>query len=93
MFSNRIDLGLTLAIIELLARVGSIASITLLLMLFVGEGFQPSTISANEWGWSSFLSDRGGNRYGYRVVEGRIGITGYGEQPYRFLPGVGIPDA
>jgi len=49
MFSNRIDLGLPLAVIELLARVGSIASITLLLMLFIGEGFHPSKISANEW--------------------------------------------
>ena len=49
MFSNRIDFGLPLAIIELLARVGSIASITLLLMLFAGEGFHPSKISANEW--------------------------------------------
>jgi hypothetical protein len=49
MFSNRIDLGLPLAVIELLARVGSIASITLLLMLFIGEGLNPSKISANEW--------------------------------------------
>lgn len=49
MFSNKIDLGLPLAIIELLARVGSIVSITLLLMLFAGEGFHPSKISANEW--------------------------------------------
>ena len=49
MFSKRIDLGLPLAIVELLARVGSIASITLMLMLFVGEGFHPSRISANEW--------------------------------------------
>jgi hypothetical protein len=49
MFTNRIDLGLPLAIIELMARVGSVASVTLLLMLFVGEGFQPSGISANEW--------------------------------------------
>ena len=49
MFSNKIDLGLPLAIIELLARVGSIASIALLLMLFVGEGFHPSKISTNEW--------------------------------------------
>src|SRR5678810_880750 len=49
MFSNRIDLGFHLAVIELLARVGSIASITLLLMFFVGEGFHPLTISANEW--------------------------------------------
>jgi len=49
MFSNKIDLGLPLAIIELLARVGSIASITLLLMLLVGDGFHPSKISTNEW--------------------------------------------
>ena len=38
MFSNRIDVGLPLAVIELLARVGSIASVTLLFMLFAGEG-------------------------------------------------------
>jgi hypothetical protein len=49
MFSNRIDLSLPLAVIELVARVGSIASITLMLILFVGEGFHPSKISANEW--------------------------------------------
>jgi hypothetical protein len=49
MFSNKIDLGLPLAVIELLARVASIASITLLLMLFLGEGFHPSEISRNEW--------------------------------------------
>ena len=49
MFSNRIDLGFPLGVVELLARVGSIASITLLLMLFIGEGFYPSEISRNEW--------------------------------------------
>ncbi|HEX7770853.1 MAG TPA: hypothetical protein VF435_00440 [Pyrinomonadaceae bacterium] len=49
MFNNRIDLGLPLAVIELLARVGSIVSITLLLVLFLGEGFHPSEISTNEW--------------------------------------------
>lgn len=49
MFSHRTDLGFPLAVIEVLARVGSIASITLLLMLFAGEGFHPSTISRNEW--------------------------------------------
>ena len=49
MFSNRIDWGLSLAVIELLARVGSIASITLLLMLFVGEGFHPSEVTARQW--------------------------------------------
>lgn len=49
MFSNRIDLSMPLAVIELLARVGSVASITLLLMLFWGEGLHPSKISTNEW--------------------------------------------
>jgi len=55
MFSNRIDWGLPLAIVELVARVGSIASVTLLLMLFVGEGFQPSKITANEWTGLAFF--------------------------------------
>ncbi len=49
MFSSRADLGVPLGVVELLARVGSIASITLLLMLFIGEGFRPSEISTNEW--------------------------------------------
>lgn len=49
MFSKRIDLGVPLAIVELLARVGSIASITLLLMLFAGEGFEPSRVTARQW--------------------------------------------
>jgi hypothetical protein len=49
MFTTRIDLGLPLAIIELIARVGSIASITLLILLFAGEGLHPSEISRNEW--------------------------------------------
>ena len=49
MSASRIDFGLPLAVIELLARVGSIASITLLVFLFAGEGFHPSEISRNEW--------------------------------------------
>lgn len=49
MFNNRIDLGLPLSVIEVLARVTSVASIVLLLMLFLGEGFNPSEISRNEW--------------------------------------------
>ena len=49
MFSNRIDLGFPLAVIELLARVGSIASITLLLMLFAGEGLHPSQVTSRQW--------------------------------------------
>ena len=49
MSTNRIDLGFSLAVIELLARVGSIASITLLGLLFMGEAFRPAEISLNEW--------------------------------------------
>lgn len=49
MFSKRIDLGVPLALIELLARVGSIASVTLLLMLFAGEGLHPSKVTARQW--------------------------------------------
>lgn len=49
MSTSRIDLGLPLAAIELLARVGSIASITLLILLFMGEAFHPSEISPHEW--------------------------------------------
>jgi len=49
MFSNNRDFGLPLAVTELLARVGSIASITLLLIVFAGEGLHPSEISRNEW--------------------------------------------
>ena len=49
MFGNRIDLGFPLAVIEMLARVGSIASITLLLMLFAGEGLHPSQVAPKEW--------------------------------------------
>ena len=45
MSTSRIDLGLPLAVIELLARVGSIASITLLILLFAGEALHPSEIS------------------------------------------------
>lgn len=49
MFSNRIDLHVPLKVIDYLARIGSVASITFLLMLFAGEGFHPSKISTNEW--------------------------------------------
>ena len=49
MSTNRIDLGLSLAVIELLARVGSIVSIILLISLFLGEALHPSEISSNEW--------------------------------------------
>jgi len=49
MFSKQINWGLPLAVIELLARVGSIASITLLLMLFAGEAFHPSEVTSRQW--------------------------------------------
>lgn len=49
MYSNRIDLGVPLALTELLARVGSIASITLLLIIFQAEAFHPSEIAPREW--------------------------------------------
>jgi hypothetical protein len=49
MYNHRSDLRVPLAIIELLARAGSIASITLLILIFWGEAFRPSEISATEW--------------------------------------------
>ena len=49
MSTSRIDWGLPLAVIELLARIGSIASITLLIVLFAGEGLHPSGISLSQW--------------------------------------------
>ena len=49
MSTKSIDLRFPLAVIELLARVGSIASITLLFLLFKGEALNPSEISSNEW--------------------------------------------
>ena len=47
--SNRIDLGFPLAVIELLARLGSIASITLIVLIFWSEAVHPSQISRIEW--------------------------------------------
>ena len=49
MLSNRIDLHVPLTVIDYLARIGSVASVTFLIMLFAGEGFHPSEISTNEW--------------------------------------------
>lgn len=49
MSTSRSHFGLPLAVIELLARVGSIASITLLILLFAGEGFHPSEVAPKEW--------------------------------------------
>lgn len=55
MSNKRIDLPGPLAVIEWLARVGSVASVTFLLVLFVGEGIHPSKISANEWAGMIFF--------------------------------------
>lgn len=47
--STRLDSNLPLAMIKLLARLSSIASITLLVLLFWGEAIHPSQISRTEW--------------------------------------------
>jgi hypothetical protein len=49
MSTSKIDVGLPLAVVEMLARVGSIASITLLVMLFWNDILHPSDISLTEW--------------------------------------------
>jgi hypothetical protein len=49
MSNSKIDLGLPLAVVEILARVGSVASITLLVMLFRNDVLNPADISATEW--------------------------------------------
>jgi hypothetical protein len=49
MSTSKIDLILPLAVVEMLARVGSIASITLLVMLFRNDILHPSDISLTEW--------------------------------------------
>jgi len=49
MKTSKIDLGLLLAVVEMLARLGSIASIGLLVMLFRNELLHPSEISRMEW--------------------------------------------
>ena len=49
MFHDKIDLNFPLALIEMIARVCSIASITLLLMLFAGEWLHPSQVTPREW--------------------------------------------
>ena len=55
MLNHRTDLDVPLAVIELLARVGSIASVTLLIMIFMNDAFNPSDISRNEWAGLAFF--------------------------------------
>lgn len=49
MYSNRIDVGFPMAVVEFLARVGSVISITLLFLFFQAEAFHPSEIAPREW--------------------------------------------
>ena len=49
MSTRKINLGLPMALIEFLARVGSVASITFVVLVFWGEAFNPSEISRTEW--------------------------------------------
>src|SRR5687767_4376575 len=47
--STRTDSDLPLTVIEFLARLGSIASIALLVLIFWGEAFNPAQITRTEW--------------------------------------------
>ena len=49
MYNNRIDLGFPMALVEFLARVGSVMSITVLVLLFQAEALHPSEITTGEW--------------------------------------------
>jgi hypothetical protein len=49
MYSNRIELSFPMALVEFLARVGSVVSITLLVLFFQAEAFHPSEIAPREW--------------------------------------------
>ena len=50
MITQRLHSNLPLSLLEWLARTGSILSVGLVVLLFLGEGgFHPSTITAREW--------------------------------------------
>ena len=49
MYSNRMDLGFPMTLVEFLARIGSVMSITLLVLLFQAEALHPSDIAPKEW--------------------------------------------
>ena len=49
MYSNRMDLGFPMALVEFLARIGSVMSITLLVLLFQAEALHPSDIAPKDW--------------------------------------------
>jgi hypothetical protein len=43
------DLGFPMTLVEFLARIGSVMSITLLVLLFQAEALHPSDIAPKEW--------------------------------------------
>ncbi len=49
MYSNRMDLGFPMTLVEFLARIGSVMSISLLVLLFQAEALHPSDIAPKEW--------------------------------------------
>lgn len=49
MYSDRIEIGFPLALLKFLARLGSVTSITLLLLLFRAEAFNPSEVPPRQW--------------------------------------------
>jgi len=49
MYSNSSKSSLPLTLVEFLARVGSVISITLLVLLFQAEAMHPSEIAPREW--------------------------------------------
>jgi len=49
MYSDRMDLSFPMGLVEFLARVSSVISITLLLLLFQAEALHPSQVAPREW--------------------------------------------
>lgn len=49
MYSHKDESNFMLALIEFLARVSSVVSITLLVLLFQGEAFHPSEVAPRQW--------------------------------------------
>ena len=46
---NEIDFRLPMALLKFLARLGSVTSVTLLLLLFQAEAFDPSSVTPKQW--------------------------------------------
>ena len=55
MTTDRIQFNWSLIGLEWIARAASVASITLLVMIFLGEAFNPSDISPQEWAGLMFF--------------------------------------